>query len=70
MYEENYYYKVYYGASLLHDSADLGDYYETEEEAREEAEEYIEDKIAQWKFDDAWHEWDHVDDFDIVIEEV
>lgn len=64
-----YSYKLYYGSTLLTDSSTLDDYYETEEEAREEAEIEGENRIDQWKLDDAWHEWNSVEEFDIVIEE-
>ena len=65
-----YYYKLYYGSTLLRDSADFDEYFETEDEAQEEAETERDDRIEQWKSDDAWHSWDDVDDFDIYIEEI
>lgn len=65
----DYYYKLYYGSTLLRDSSDLDDYYETEEEAYEEAEIERDDRIEQWKLDNAWNEWDSVELFDIVVEE-
>lgn len=64
-----YHYKLYYGSSLLRDSADIGDWYEDEDEAWEEAEIEKEDRIVQWKLDDAWHEWDNEENFDIVVDE-
>lgn len=70
MFEENYYHKVYYGSTLFHDSADYEEYFETEDEAREEAQSYVDDKIEQYKLDGAWNDYDSEDDFDIVIEEV
>lgn len=68
--ENNYYYKLYYGSTLLRDSSDLGDYYETEDEAREAGEDDKDYRIKMWQLEDAWHEWDSEEDFDIVIEEV
>ena len=64
-----YYYKLYYGSTLIKDSRELGDYYYDEDEAMEEAEIERDSRVELWKLDDAWHEWDSMDEFDIVIEE-
>ena len=70
MFEKNYYYELYYGSKLLRDSSSLDDYYETEDEAYEEAVIDRDYRIEMWKLDDAWYEWDSIEYFDIVIEEV
>lgn len=44
-------YILYYDGGFMHDSADLGYAYETEEDAREEAEMEIEGRISDWKND-------------------
>ncbi|SCW63907.1 hypothetical protein SAMN05660484_02206 [Eubacterium ruminantium] len=64
-----YYYKVYYDSTELRDSRDVEDYFDDEEEAEIEAKEFIEDRIEQYKADDAWHEYDSRDLFDVIIEE-
>lgn len=64
-----YYYKLYYGSSLLRDSREFGDYFDDEEEAMEEAEIERDSRVELWQLDDGWHEWDSMDEFDIVIEE-
>ena len=60
-----YSYKVYYGSTLLYE--DEEEVFNTEEEAREEAESYIEMKIDDWKYDGAWSDWDDRDQFDVEI---
>lgn len=65
-----YYYKLYYGSTLLRDSSDFDEYFEDEDEAMEEAETEKEDRIEQWKSDGGWNEYDDEDDFDIVIDYV
>lgn len=68
MFEEgNYYYKLYYDITLLRDSSEFDEFFEDEDEAQEEAESMKQDKIEQWKADEAWHEDDSEDYFDIVI---
>lgn len=68
--EENYYYKVYYESTLLRDSSELDEFFETYEDAEEEAKDFIEDRIEQWKSDMAWdEEYDDEDNFNIYIEE-
>lgn len=62
-----YYYKLYYDSTLLRDSSELDDYFETEEEAEEEGKNAMESRIEQWKFDDAWNEKDDVRYFDVVV---
>lgn len=62
-----YKWKLYYGSTLLIENDDI---YDTEEEAREEAQSEIDHRIELWKLDDAWHEWDSEEDFDVVIDEV
>ena len=42
-------YKLYYDGGFLRDSADLGYTFETEEEAKEDAEMEIESRIADWE---------------------
>ena len=44
-------YILYYDGGFMHDSADLGYAYETEEDAREEAEMEIEGRISDWEND-------------------
>lgn len=63
-----YYFKLYYESTLLRDSRDMEEYFETYEEAEEEAETVKEERIKQWKLDDAWHEYDSEDQFDIFID--
>lgn len=62
------YYEVYYGSTFLRSSADMGDFYESEEEARKEAEMYVEDKIEQWKEDGGWNDYDDPSDFNIDVD--
>ena len=64
-----YYYELYYD-TLLRDSSEFGDYYETEEEAMEAAELERDSRIEMWQIEDAWHEWDSIENFDIEIKEV
>ena len=64
-----YTYKVYYDVTLLHDASDYNEYFDTEEEAREDAESYVDRKIEDWKADGSWEEDDDRDYFDIVIME-
>ncbi len=63
-----YYYKLYYDSTLLRDSRDLDEYFEDEQEAKDEAESVKEERIEQWKLDDGWHEYDSEDQFDIFID--
>ena len=68
MFEEgNYYYKLYYDTTLLRDSSEFDEFFEDEDEAQEDAELVKESKIEQWKCDEAWHEDDSEEYFDIVI---
>lgn len=68
--EENYYYKVYYESTLLRDSSELDEFFENYEDAEEEAKDFIEERIEQWKADMAWdEEYDDEDSFNIYIEE-
>lgn len=64
-----YYYQLFYGSTFLRDSSNFGDYYETEEEAYEEAETERDYRIEMWKIDDAWNEWDSIEEFDIIVKE-
>lgn len=64
-----YYYELYYD-TLLRDSSEFGDLYETEEEAMEAAELERDGRIEMWQLEDAWHEWDSIENFDIEIKEV
>ena len=63
-----YYFKLYYESTLLRDSRDMEEYFETYEEAEEEAETVKEERIEQWVIDDAWNEYDSEDQFDIYID--
>ena len=68
--EENYYYKVYYESTLLRDSSELDEFFEDYEDAEEEAKDFIEERIEEWKADMAWdEEYDDEDSFNIYIEE-
>lgn len=60
-------YKLYYDGGFLQDSVDLGYTYDTEEEAREEAEMEIQSRISDWKFDGVECEREL---FEVIIEEV
>ena len=64
-----YTYKLYYESTLLYESEDI---FDTEDEATEEANTIIDDKIRDWDSDGAWHP-EKGDDrclFDIVIDYV
>ena len=63
-----YYYKLYYGSTLLRDSRDLDDYYEDEDEAYEFAINERDSRISMWELDGAWNTWDSIEEFDIVVE--
>ena len=56
--------KLYYGGTLLHEDDEL---FDTEEEARQAGEEAIDDKIAEWSLDGAWHDYDKREDFDVYL---
>ena len=60
-------YILYYDGGFLRDSADLGYTYETEEEAKEDAEMEIESRIADWKIDRCEYDKEL---FEVIIEEV
>ena len=60
-------YKLYYDGGFLRDSADLGYTFETEEEAKEDAEMEIESRISDWEIDGV--ECDK-ELFEVIIEEV
>lgn len=64
-----YRFKLYYDSTLLHEDDEV---YETEEEAREMAEDLIKDYIDMWEFDGGWHpeNGDSRDCFDVVIVDV
>lgn len=62
-----YKWKLYYGSTLIEENDEV---FDEEWQARQEGEEAIDYKIAEWKLNDAWHEWDHRDDFDVVIVDV
>ena len=62
-----YNWELYYDSTLLHEDFDV---YETEEDAKEAAEYEINECIETWKIEDAWHEWDSRENFNIVINEV
>ena len=59
-----YTYDVNYDGGWIHSSDDR---FDTEEEAREDAEIYIDTKIAEWDFDGAWHENDSRNYFKVAI---
>lgn len=58
---------IYHESSLIREDDNV---YESESEAYEEAEDFITDRIEQYKLDGAWHEGDSRDDFDVVIIDV
>ena len=60
-------YKLYYDGGFLCDSADLGYVYETEEDAKEDAEMEIESRISDWEIDGCECEREL---FEVIIEEV
>ena len=59
-----YTYEIYYDSSFIHSSDDE---FEEENEAREDAEDYIDMQIDLWKADGAWHEDDSRELFEINI---
>ena len=67
----SYSYEIYFNNNWIHSSDEE---FNTEEEAREDAESYVEQKIEEYKADGAWFEDDSKEDFyvDIIdnIEEV
>jgi len=66
--EKTYFYEVYYGSTFLRNSADLGDYFDSEEEAEEEAQLFIEDTIDRWKEDGGWNDYDDPSDFTVEVD--
>lgn len=66
--ENAYFYEVYYGSTFLRNSADLGDYFDSEEEAEEEAQLFIEDTIDRWKEDGGWSDYDDYSDFTVEVD--
>ena len=62
-----YRFRIYYDSSLIHEDDDV---YESESEAYEAAEDFITERIEQYKLDGAWHEGDSRDDFDVFIIDV
>ena len=60
-------YKLYYDGGFLRDSEDLGYTFETEEEAKEDAEMEIESRIADWEIDGCEYDKEL---FEVIIEEV
>lgn len=64
-----YKWSLYYGGTLIHEDDDI---FEEEWEAKQYGEEAIDDKIAEWNLDGAWHpeNGDSREDFDVVIEDV
>jgi len=62
-----YRFHIYYDSSLIHQDDDV---YESESEARAAAEDYITDRIEQYKSDNAWGTDDSRDFFDVVIDDV
>ena len=65
-----YSYRLYYSGLLLRDSADIDDYYESEEDAYDEAEIERDNRIERWKLDGAWNAWDNIEAFDIKVDEI
>ncbi len=63
-----YRWKLYYDTCILHEEDEV---YDTEEEAKAEAQEEIQSRISEWKMENAWNtEYDSEKLFDIVIIEV
>jgi hypothetical protein len=65
-----YKYEVLYDGHTIHEDDEV---FDTEEEAREESEFYIQEKVDDWIIEDAWHPEEGMDDgkwFDVVIHEV
>lgn len=60
-------YRISYDGGFLRDSEDLGYIYETEEEAKEEANADIESYIDGWEMDGCEYEREL---FEVIIEEV
>ena len=60
-------YKLYYDGGFLRDSEDLGYTFETEEEAKEEAQMEIESRIDYWEIDGVQYEKEL---FEVEVEEV
>lgn len=59
-----YTYEIYYDSSFIHSS---NDEFEEENEAIEDAEDYIDMQINLWKADGGWHEDDSREFFEINI---
>ena len=64
-----YKYKIYYDGGLLCDSSEMNEGYtfETEEEAKEDAEMEIESRIADWEIDGCEYDKEL---FKVIIEDV
>ena len=64
-----YKYKIYYDGGLLCDSSEMNEGYtfETEEEAKEDAEMEIESRITDWEIDGCEYDKEL---FEVIIEEV
>ena len=64
-----YKYKIYYDGGLLCDSSEMNEGYtfETEEEAKEDAEMEIESRIADWEIDGCEYDKEL---FEVIIDEV
>ena len=60
-------YILYYDGGFMCDSADLGYVYETEEDAKEEAEMEIEGRISDWENDCVDYDREL---FEVIVEEV
>ena len=66
-----YTYELYYDSNWLYSSVDHDDVFDTEEEAMEDANSEIDDRIEQWKSGNAWDEkYDSRDQFYIDIVEI
>ena len=62
-----YKYEIWYDGSLIHVDDDM---YDTEEEAKKDAYEYMHDKQKQWEADGSWHEDDDMKLFSVEIIDV
>ena len=64
-----YKYEVLYDSFMIHEENDV---FDTEDEAYEDAKLYIDQKVIDWKCEDAWHpeEGDSRGLFDVVVREV
>ena len=65
-----YTYELWYDGTLIHEDDEV---FDTEDDANEDAQFYIEQRIEEWEVEDAWHPEtgeDSEDLFDVVINDV